>query len=276
MARLPSDIVMVVASALREDIGAGDLTADLIPEDDVSTATIITREKAVICGIAWVNEVFRQLSPTIIIDWHSRDGDEAEKDQAICRITGPTRSILTGERTALNFLQTLSGTATITREYVNKVKDYPCQILDTRKTLPGLRTAQKYAVACAGGTNHRMGLFDAILIKENHVIAAGSIAAAVAEAKDIDVKIQVEVESLDELKQALETEADAVLLDNFSIKDLQQAVTINNGAVKLEASGGVDEQTLMEIAATGVDYISIGALTKHVRAIDFSMRMSES
>ena len=272
MAKLPSDIVTVVASALREDVGNGDLTARLVPEDSVAIANIVTRDDAVICGIAWVNEVFRQLCPEIIIDWHVLDGQTVHSGQEICRLKGPTRELLTGERTALNFLQTLSGTATVTRHYVDMLGDLPCKILDTRKTVPGLRTAQKYAVACGGGSNHRMGLYDAILLKENHITAAGSITTAVTRAKDTGVKVQVEVETLDELREAVDAAADAILLDNFTLEDMQAAVEITAGRSKLEASGGVDKNNLLEIARTGVDYISIGALTKHVNAIDFSMR----
>ncbi len=273
MAHLPTDIVSVVAAALREDIGNGDLTAELIPPDHLTSATIVAKEAAVLCGIAWVNEVFRQLSQDIILDWLVQDGNKVENNTCVCRITGPTRSLLTGERTALNFLQTLSGTATITRHYVNIMGTADCKLLDTRKTIPGLRTAQKFAVACGGGANHRMGLYDAILIKENHILAAGSIAAAVDAVQARDVKIQVEVESLDELQQAMATPAFSVLLDNFTPEQLRAAVKMNNGKLKLEASGGIDAQNLAEIAKTGVDYISIGALTKHVQAIDYSMRV---
>ncbi len=272
MAKLPGDIVIVVTNALREDIGDGDLTADLVPEDSVSCATIITREDAVLCGIAWVNEVFRQLGTGTIIDWHVQDGGEIYRDQEICAIKAPTRNLLTGERTALNFLQTLSGTATVTRRLVHLLGESPCRLLDTRKTLPGLRTAQKYAVACGGGSNHRMGLFDAILIKENHIIAAGGIRAAVHRARDKQVRVQVEVESLTELQEAIDAGADAVLLDNFSLEDLREAVAMSRGQVSIEASGGIEETDLPAVAATGVDFISIGALTKHVRAIDFSLR----
>lgn len=272
MPELPPDIATVVAFALQEDIGPGDLSAALVPEGLVTNACIITRENAIVCGIAWVDEVFRQLDTAIHIDWQVHDGDRIAENQEICRLQGPARALLTGERTALNFLQSLSGTATVTRRFTDSVKDFPCRILDTRKTLPGLRTAQKYAVACGGGTNHRMGLYDAILIKENHIMAAGGIAEAVNNAKSRRVKIQVEVESLDQLQQAMEAGADAVLLDNFSIDALRQAVELSRGHMILEASGGIDETSLSEIAATGVDYISIGALTKHIRAIDFSMR----
>lgn len=274
MAELPKDIQAVVGLALDEDIGPGDITAALVPADSRARAIIISRESAVLCGSAWVNEVYRQLDTQITLQWHCADGDAIRPDDVVCELAGPARTLLTGERTALNFLQCLSGTATLTRHYVERVEGSGCRILDTRKTIPGLRSAQKYAVACGGGVNHRMGLYDAVLIKENHIIAAGGIAAAVSQAKTADKKIQVEVETLEELQQAIDAGADAVLLDNFSIETLRQAVSLARGRITLEASGGIDETTLGNIAATGVDYISIGALTKHVKAIDFSMRFT--
>jgi nicotinate-nucleotide pyrophosphorylase (carboxylating) len=274
----PTDIAEQVARALAEDVGSGDLTAALVPKDRAGRATVITREPAVLCGRPWVDEVFRQLDPSVRIAWDAEEGAEVESGQRLCRLEGPARSLLTGERTALNFLQTLSGTATATRRYVALVGGLPCRILDTRKTLPGLRRAQKYAVRCAGGSNHRMGLHDGILVKENHIMAAGSIAAAVAAAGGSGerVSLEVEVETLDELRQALDAGADMALLDEFSLEDLRAAVAMNRahprGPMKLEASGNVSFETLRPIAETGVDFVSIGSLTKHLRAVDLSMR----
>ena len=267
-----------VARALAEDIGSGDLTATLVPESRRGRATVITREAAVLAGRPYVEEVFRQVDARVHIDWQARDGDAIEPNQLLLRLSGTARSLLTGERTALNFLQTLSGTATTTRRYVDAIADLPCRILDTRKTIPGLRTAQKYAVRCAGGTNHRMGLYDGILVKENHIVAAGSIAAAVAAARasGTRVPVEVEVESLDELQQALDAGAEMALLDEFALDDLRAAVAMNrahaNGPIMLEASGGITFETLRSIAQSGVDFISVGSLTKHVRAVDLSMR----
>jgi nicotinate-nucleotide pyrophosphorylase (carboxylating) len=266
-----------VAAALAEDVGAGDITASLIGTDAVVGAQIIARESLVLCGEDWVNEVFRQLDENIIIDWYIGDGGFAAADDIICKLVGPARAILTGERTALNFLQTLSSTATITAEYVRAVDSNNTKVLDTRKTIPGLRLAQKYAVACGGGMNHRVGLFDAILIKENHIKAAGSITAALQEAnaKHSDVLIEVEVENHEEFLEALDAGANRVLLDNFSIEALRKAVETNRdyGVVgaELEASGNVTLDSIREIAETGVDYISTGALTKNVIAADLSM-----
>lgn len=274
----PTDLAEQVARALAEDLGGGDLTAALVPEDRMGRATVITRETAVLCGRPWVDEVFHQLDPSVRIDWEADEGAEVAPGQRLCRLEGPARSLLTGERTALNFLQTLSGTATATRRYVALVAGLPCRILDTRKTLPGLRRAQKYAVRCAGGSNHRMGLYDGILVKENHIMAAGSIAAAVAAARAAgsSVPVEVEVETLDELRQALDAGADMALLDEFSLEDLRAAVAVNRshprGPMKLEASGNVGIETLRPIAETGVDFVSIGSLTKHLRAVDLSMR----
>ena len=269
---LPAEIASTVRRCLSEDIGKGDLTANLISADAVSKASVSCRQTAVLCGTAWFNQVFKQLDEKVEVLWLCADGDVINDAQLVCELTGPTRAILSGERSALNFLQLLSGTATITHEYLQQIKSSKTRLLDTRKTIPGLRTAQKYAVACAGGINHRMGLYDAILIKENHILAAGSISEAVALAKKSGHTVEVEVEDLDELKQAMTAGAGSVLLDNFSIEDLKQAVKINDGQCKLEVSGGVEIDRLKQIAATGVDFISVGALTKHVRAVDFSMR----
>ena len=266
-----------VAAALAEDVGDGDLTAALIDEDEVAGATIIAREPLVLAGHPWATEVFRQLDERILADWYIEDGQRAETDDVICKLVGPARAPLTGERTALNFLQTLSGTATLTARYVAAVAGTRATVLDTRKTLPGLRQAQKYAVRCGGGENHRAGLFDAILIKENHIKSAGSITEALrrAQAAKDDVLVEVEVESLDELREALDAGAARILLDNFSLDDLREAVTVNAGygyvGAELEASGNVDLDTIGDIAATGVDYVSTGAITKNVRAIDLSM-----
>lgn len=263
-----------VRIALEEDVGDGDLTASLVPQDKRTQARLICREQAVVCGIAWFNEVFAQLDPEVEVDWDVLDGDAMLPDQEICRLSGRAASILTGERSALNLLQTLSGTATLTSCYVKAVAETGVNILDTRKTVPGLRLAQKYAVLCGGGKNHRMGLYDAILIKENHVLAAGSITAALRHAQQIaqGVEIEVEVENLSQLGEVLKAGARRVLLDNFELETLRQAVQLNAGRARLEASGGVNLDTVLQIAETGVDDISVGALTKDLRAVDFSMR----
>ncbi|KAA6185497.1 carboxylating nicotinate-nucleotide diphosphorylase [Thiohalocapsa marina] len=263
-----------VQSALDEDLGAGDVTAALLPSGQ-ARAAIITREHAVLSGQAWVDAVFHLLDPGIELDWHCHDGERIAPDQVLCRLRGPLRTLLTGERTALNYLQTLSGTATLTRGYTDRVADLPVRILDTRKTLPGLRREQKYAVLCGGGHNHRMGLFDAILIKENHIMAAGSIKAAVDAARRTGraLPVEIEVESLDELEQALAAGVERVLLDNFDLDGLREAVRLARGRTRLEASGGITLERLRDVAATGVDDISIGALTKDVRAVDLSMRL---
>ena len=276
MPALPDDIAQVVQNALAEDIGSGDITAALIPADAQSTAQVISREDAIVCGTAWFNEVFQQLNAAIAIHWQVHDGDSVEPNQLLCTLTGPSRNLLTGERTALNFLQTLSAVATQAHDYVNAITDTKAQVLDTRKTLPGLRSAQKYAVICGGGCNHRMGLFDAFLIKENHILAAGSIAAAIqtAQAQQPTATIEVEVENLDEVQQALEAGANQLLLDNMSLPKLREAVALNNGRAVLEASGGVTLETVRDIAHTGVDYISVGSLTKDIHAIDLSMRLT--
>ncbi|WP_295516495.1 carboxylating nicotinate-nucleotide diphosphorylase [uncultured Pseudomonas sp.] len=264
-----------VAAALREDIGSGDLTAGLIPERQSARARIITREAAVVAGTAWVDEVFRVLDPRVEVSWQVRDGDRVAPDQVLFELQGPARALLTGERSALNFLQLLSGTATRCRHYADLVQDTAVKLLDTRKTLPGLRRAQKYAVTCGGCHNHRIGLFDAFLIKENHIAACGGIAQAVATARQLAPgrPVEVEVEDLGELEQALAAGADIVMLDELSLADMRTAVTLTAGRAKLEASGGVNEATLLGIAQTGVDYISIGTLTKDVKAIDLSMRL---
>lgn len=263
-----------VNAALTEDIGSGDITSSIIPEDEVSLANVISREYAIICGIDWFEEVFNQLDPNVFIDWEVDDGDEVEANQQLCTLSGPTRSLLTGERTALNFLQTLSATATLTRRYVDAIKNTQAKLLDTRKTIPGLRLAQKYAVTCGGGFNHRIGLFDAILIKENHIHAAGGIAEAIQSARfnNPDMSVEVEVENIEQLQQAIAAHAERVLLDNFDLKLLREAVAITNKQLQLEASGGVNLDTIQAIAQTGVDFISCGALTKDVIAIDLSMR----
>jgi nicotinate-nucleotide pyrophosphorylase (carboxylating) len=266
-----------VAAALAEDVGAGDLTATLIDPEAVVGAQILARESLVLCGEEWVNEVFRQLDETIIVDWYIGDGGRADAGDIVCKLVGPARALLTGERTALNYLQTLSGTATTTAQYAAALEGTGVGLLDTRKTIPGLRLAQKYAVTCGGGHNHRVGLFDAILIKENHVKAAGSIKAALdaARASGADVLIEIEVENQEELLEALDAGAARILLDNFSIAELEQAVATNREygyvAAELEASGNVTLDTIRDIALTGVNYISTGALTKNVAAADLSM-----
>ncbi len=275
-ARLPSreTIQEQVRQALAEDIGPGDRTAILIPEDKTSSVQVVSREAAVICGQAWFDQTFFQLDPSIQIRWLVQDGEEVEPDEVVCRLKGNTRALLSGERTALNYLQTLSGTATVARAYAKAVEGTKARILDTRKTLSGLRLQQKYAVACGGCDNHRIGLYDAILIKENHIIAAGSIRAAVEAAirHAPELEIEVEVEDIAGLEEALEAGARRVLLDNFSLQQLREAVRINGGRARLEASGGVSLQRVREIAETGVDDISVGALTKNVTAVDLSMR----
>lgn len=263
-----------VALALAEDVGSGDLTAALIPEHAQAEATVVSREVAILCGTTWFDAVFRQLDPGIAIDWRAADGDRIESEQLLCTLRGPARPLLTGERTALNFLQLLSGTATLARRYADAVSGTKAVILDTRKTLPGLRLAQKYAVRCGGCRNHRIGLFDAVLIKENHIMAAGSIGNAIATARRLHpgVTVEVEVENRAELEEALAARPDIVMLDNFDPAAMAEAVRIVDGRVKLEASGNVNFDTVRGIAETGVDYISIGGLTKDVRAIDLSMR----
>jgi len=274
-----SDLAQVitenVAAALREDVGSGDLTAGLIPAQQHARARVITREAAVVAGSAWVDEVFRVLDPQVTVSWQVADGDRVAPDQVLFELQGPARALLTGERSALNFLQLLSGTATRCQHYADRVQDTAVRLLDTRKTLPGLRRAQKYAVTCGGCYNHRIGLFDAFLIKENHIAACGGIAQAVDAARHLAPgrPVEVEVEDLQELEQALAAGADIVMLDELSLADMRTAVALTAGRAKLEASGGVNEDTLLGIAQTGVDYISIGTLTKDVKAIDLSMRI---
>lgn len=263
-----------VRAALAEDIGSGDITAALIPADQQAQANVICRETAVLCGMAWFNAVFAEIDTAVKVSWQKKDGDALAAGDTLCTLRGPARAILSGERTALNFLQTLSATASLSRRYAECVADLPVKILDTRKTIPGLRAAQKYAVRTGGCHNHRAGLYDAILIKENHIRAAGSIAAAVAQAaRDNPGKmIEVEVENEAEITAALETTATRLLLDNFSTSELHAAVERVNGRVELEASGNFNLENLRETAETGVDYISVGSLTKNIRAVDLSMR----
>ena len=265
-----------VTIALQEDIKGGDLTAELIPKDTQAEANIICRESAVLCGRPWFDEVFRQVDAHVQIEWLAEEGDEVSAEQTLCVIKGAARSILTAERTALNFLQTLSATATVTAQYVALLKGGRTQLLDTRKTLPGLRLAQKYAVACGGGSNHRIGLYDAILIKENHIIAAGSILNAVTTAKQNhpSITVEVETENLDEVQQALEAGADIIMLDNFTLDMMTRAVEMVARKAKLEVSGNVELQHLKTLVETNVDFISTGAITKHIKAIDLSMRFN--
>ncbi|QQD22227.1 carboxylating nicotinate-nucleotide diphosphorylase [Oceanospirillaceae bacterium ASx5O] len=273
-----NDIITAVRIALQEDIGSGDITAQLIPASQQARARIITRERAIIAGVAWVNEVFRQVDPSVQVVWRVREGEWVRPDQVLFELRGPARSLLTGERCALNFLQTLSGTATRCRHYADRVAGTGVKLLDTRKTIPGLRIAQKYAVSVGGCYNHRIGLYDAFLIKENHIMAAGGIAAAVQQAHQIapGKPVEVEVETVAQLDEAINAGADIVMLDNFSPAAMTAAVAHSrqrNPQVKLEASGGITNDTLLPYAQTGVDYISIGALTKDCKAIDLSMRL---
>ncbi|MFQ2907239.1 carboxylating nicotinate-nucleotide diphosphorylase [Aeromonas allosaccharophila] len=279
------DVSRAVRAALLEDLGdalttleqpdaSADITAQLIPADRMASARVITREAGIFCGQPWVDEVFTQLGGDVKVEWKVQDGEVLSPNQELFRLHGPARLLLTGERNALNFVQTLSGVATLTARYVAELEGTDCRLLDTRKTIPGLRTAQKYAVTCGGGKNHRIGLYDAYLIKENHILACGGIAAAIHEARHLNPgkPVEVEVESLAELEQALTAHADIVMLDNFDVAMMREAVAINQGRAKLEVSGNVTLDTLAEFAATGVDFISVGALTKHVRALDLSMR----
>ena len=271
---LTENIVQTVKLALHEDLqDKPDLTSLLIPDSRNAVARVITREDMILCGKEWVNEVFKHLNPEIKIEWNFDDGDKVGADSLLFTASGKARSLLTGERTALNFLQTLSGVATITSKFVERIGDSPTRLLDTRKTIPGLRLAQKYAVKCGGGHNHRIGLFDAFLIKENHILACGSITEAVHAAKNIaDKNVEVEVENLEELKEAISAGADIIMLDNFSLPMIEEAVKINSGKAKLEVSGDVNLENIAEIAATKVDFVSVGSLTKHIRAINLSMR----
>ncbi|UCL88113.1 carboxylating nicotinate-nucleotide diphosphorylase [Pseudomonas sp. HS-18] len=276
LAELSGEIQANVRAALAEDVGSGDITAQLIPAERVASARIITRENATLAGTAWVDEVFRQVDPRVQVKWQVRDGEQVSADQTLFTLEGPARALLTGERSALNFLQLLSGTATRARQYADLVDGTGVKLLDTRKTLPGLRLAQKYAITCGGCHNHRIGLYDAFLIKENHIAACGGIAQAIAAAHQIapGKPVEIEVEDLDELRQALDAGADIVMLDELSLDDMRTAVALTAGRAKLEASGGITEATLRTIAETGVDYISIGTLTKDVKALDLSMRLS--
>ena len=270
------DLARTVAFAIEEDVRDSDITAALIPAENTAKARVITREKATVCGVEWVNEVFRQIDPEVKVSWHVQDGEQVEPNQVLFELEGCARSLLTGERCALNFLQTLSGTATVCRRYADMVTGTGVKLLDTRKTIPGLRTAQKYAVTCGGCFNHRAGLYDAYLIKENHIAACGGIAQAVNTAREQapGKPVEVEVENFVELQQALDAGADIIMLDEFTIPDMVKAVKLTDGKAKLEASGGVTDETLRIIAETGVDYISIGGLTKHCKAVDLSMRVA--
>ena len=276
LADLTAEIESNVRRALLEDVGSGDITAQLIPAERLAKATIITREDCVIAGTAWVDAVFRQLDPRVAVHWQVADGERATANQPLFHLEGPARSLLSGERSALNFLQMLSGVATRARFLADLVEGTQVRLLDTRKTLPGLRLAQKYAVTCGGCDNHRIGLYDAFLIKENHIAACGGIAQAIAEAHRIapGKPVEIEVENLAELRQALDAGADIIMLDELSLDDMRTAVALTAGRAKLEASGGITEATLRTIAETGVDYISIGTLTKDVKALDLSMRLS--
>ncbi|MCY1402529.1 Nicotinate-nucleotide pyrophosphorylase [carboxylating] [compost metagenome] len=276
LADLTGEIQANVRAALAEDIGSGDITAQLIPADRLASARIITREDATVAGTAWVDEVFRQLDAQVKVEWKVKDGDRVGADQTLFTLEGPARALLSGERSALNFLQLLSGTATRARHYADLVEGTGVKLLDTRKTLPGLRLAQKYAITCGGCHNHRIGLYDAFLIKENHIAASGGIAQAIAAAQQIapGKPVEVEVEDLAELRQALDAGADIIMLDELSLEDMRTAVSLTAGRARLEASGGINESTLRGIAETGVDYISIGTLTKDVKALDLSMRLS--
>ena len=267
-------IINQAANALDEDVGSGDISAALIDAGSWLETELLVREDAVLCGCQWFEEVFRQCDERITIQWRAGDGERIGANTVVCEVAGPARGLLSAERSALNFLQTLSGTATLTRSYAEQIKHTGCRILDTRKTIPQLRVAQKYAVLCGGGSNHRIGLFDAYLIKENHLAASGGIGDTVARARELhaDKFLEVEVETLEQLQQAIVAGVDRALLDNFSIADMERAVELNDGRIELEASGNIEKDRLVEIADTGVNFISIGALTKNLRAIDFSLR----
>ncbi len=275
--KLPENISSHVILALKEDIGSGDVTADLIPKENQSKANVVCRDDATLAGTPWFNEVFHQIDPDVEITWHFQDGERVETNEIICTLSGNSRSILSGERVALNFLQTLSATATQTQKFVSKIKGTNTRILDTRKTLPNLRDAQKYAVLCGGGKNHRIGLYDMILIKENHIMATGSIAKAVKQAKKLhpDIRVEVETENFEEFREATEAGADVIMLDNFDLKTMREAVLENDGRISLEASGGVNLDTVRGIAETGVDFISVGQITKDIAAVDLSMRFEQ-
>jgi nicotinate-nucleotide pyrophosphorylase (carboxylating) len=273
---IPADLTRQVAAALAEDVGSGDLTAALIPPARAGRATVITREPTIVCGMPYVTETFRQLGRGAVVSWSAAEGSAAEANQPLFRLEGNARAMLTGERTALNFLQLLCATASAAHAYARELEGTGCRLLDTRKTIPGLRTAQKYAVRVGGGHNHRIGLFDGVLIKENHIMAAGSITAAVSAVKrQSGVPVEVEVENLEQLREAIEAGADIAMLDNFSLSAMREGVALNASkgkTLKIEASGGIDMGSLGAIAATGVDFISVGGITKHVRAVDLSMR----
>ena len=277
LAELSAEIESNVRLALAEDLGSGDITAQLIPSERLAHASVITREAAVVCGTAWVDAVFRQLDARVAVHWRVKDGDRVEPNQVLFSVEGPARALLSGERSALNFLQTLSAVATRCRHYADLVDGTAVKLLDTRKTLPGLRLAQKYAVTCGGCHNHRMGLYDAFLIKENHIAAAGSIGAAVAQAHRVAPgrPVEVEVEDLDELRNALVAKADIIMLDDFTMEQMRQAVAMNQGQAKLEASGGVNLARLRAIAETGVNFVSVGEITKKVTPLDLSMRFHD-
>lgn len=268
------DLENSVRQALKEDIRDGDITAMLIPKENIATATVITREQAIVCGQPWVNEVFRQLDPSVQIEWLVKDGDEIQPNQTLFNLKGSARSLLTGERTALNFLQTLSGTATTARQYAKLVEGTNIKILDTRKTIPGLRLAQKYAVKIGGCHNHRIGLYDAFLIKENHIAACGGVSKAIQKAREIapEKAVEVEVENLEEFQQALNADTDIVMLDNFTTKMIEQAIELNNGKAKLEVSGNLEAGNISKKSINGINYLSSGSLTKHCKAVDLSMR----
>lgn len=272
-----SDLLKIteIKSFLEEDIGSGDIAATIIPETMRAEAEVITRESMVLCGQAWFGAIFKYLDDNVIISWLVAEGETVSKDSILCKLKGPARYLLTGERTALNLLQTLSATATVARQYADAVAGTGCKVLDTRKTIPGLRNAQKYAVACGGCYNHRIGLYDGVLIKENHIMAAGSIQKAIelARQKTI-VPVEVEVENMKELVEAIAAKSDRIMLDNFSLENIRAAVKFNEGAIELEASGNINLDNIRAIAETGVDYISIGALTKHIKAVDLSMRIN--
>ena len=281
MPDIPKDLSRQVAAALSEDVGSGDVTALLVPATQKVRGRVITREDAVFCGRPWAQETFRQLDPEVRLTWHAADGDRIAANSVIFEIAGPARSVLSGERTALNFLQLLSATASAARLFADALAGTACKILDTRKTLPGLRTAQKYAVLCGGARNHRIGLYDMVLIKENHIAAAGSLPGAIVAARHVapQLPVEVEVESLTEFREALSARPDIIMLDEFNEPDMREAVKINRASahpVKIEASGSVSLETVRAIAATGVDFISVGSITKHVRAVDLSMRLEFS
>ena len=275
--KLPENITAQVKHALIEDIGTGDVTADLIPKENTSTAKVVCRDDAILVGVAWFNEVFKQIDPSVEVTWNFKDGDSVAANQIICTLSGNSRSILSGERAALNFTQTLSATATQTKRYVELIAHTNTKVLDTRKTIPNMRDAQKYAVLCGGGRNHRIGLYDMILIKENHIMAAGSITAAVAQANELhpNIRVEVETETMEEFREASKAGADVIMLDDFDLKTMREAVIENAGKIDLEASGGINLETILPIAETGVDFISIGQITKDVIAVDLSMRFDD-